>query len=258
MSSFSFLGALFIAAVFMLLSVVGLLLVRRYADIEWLERHQEVTSYIFLMVGTMYGVLIGFAIFLVWGNFGDAGRNLEREANQVADLYRMSAVMPEPLGHNIRVALVEYVKCVLDDDFPAMAEGREAKKGWERIQSLWDVYAAGEFSTPKAQVYYAESLRRLNELSNYRRLRLFTSRGAVPALVWWLLVSGTLVLIALSYFFIHESIMSQSLMTAVMVGILAFSIYLIYAFDSPFAGAARVSPQPFEIELKDVLAHGEK
>ena len=250
-------GVLFIAAV-MLLSVAGLLLVRRYADVEWLKRHHEVASYFFLMVGTLYAVLVAFAIFVVWTDFEDAGRNLEREANRVADLYRMSSVMPEPFGQNIRRALVEYVKTVMEDDFPAMAEGRQAKEGWDSIHNLWDVYAAAEFGTPKAQVYFTESLRQLNELSNYRRLRLFTSRGTVPALVWWLLVSGMLVLIALSYFFGHESIVSQSIMTAVLAGILAFSVLLIYDFNSPFAGAARVSAEPFKIELQYIMAHGQE
>src|ERR1022692_1496702 len=97
-------GVFFIAVV-MVLSVLGLVLVRRYVDISSLERHHEVASYFFLMVGTLYAVLIAFAVFVVWTDFKDAGDNLEREANEVADLARMSAVMPDPLRNNIRAAL---------------------------------------------------------------------------------------------------------------------------------------------------------
>ena len=48
------------------------------------------------MIGTLYAVLIAFAIFVVWTQFQDAGTNLEREVNAVGDLSRMAAGLPEP------------------------------------------------------------------------------------------------------------------------------------------------------------------
>ncbi len=132
------------------------------------------------MIGTLYAVLIAFAIFVVWTQFQDAGTNLEREVNAVGDLSRMSAGLPEPQHTMIRNALLEYVHAVIDDEFPAMAEGRDSPRTWAAVQKLMDVYINGSISNTKEQIYMAESLRHLNDLSNYRRIRLFTSRGTVP------------------------------------------------------------------------------
>jgi hypothetical protein len=244
-------GAVFVALV-MTFSVLGLVLVRRYANVDWLKRQHEVASFFFLMIGTLYAVLIAFAIYVVWTQFEAAGTNLEHEANEVGDLSRMALAMPEPMRSDIRTALLEYIHSVLDDEFPAMVDGRSSDRTWRAVENLWGVYAEAEPNTLKAQANYAESLKHLNELSNYRRIRLFTSRGTVPPVLWWLLYLGGIVLVAFTYFFGHDSVLSQGAMTAALSGILAFSLFLILAFDSPYAGAVRVDPTPFQVELQHV------
>ncbi len=238
----------------MLASVGGLVLVRRYVNIAWLKQHHEVASYFFLMMGTLYAVLVAFAIFVVWSGFKDAGTNLEHEANEVGDLSRMSTAMPDPLRQNIRAALMEYLTAVTEDEFPAMAEGRDSVRTWQATQKVWDVYGAGQPDTPKLQAYYQESLTHLNDLANYRRIRLFTSRGTVPPALWCLLISGAVLLIAFTYLFGHESVVSQAAMTAALAGTLAFSLFLIITLDNPYSGVARVTPESFKVELQHVAA----
>ncbi len=246
-------GSLFVCSS-MLISVLGLLIVRRFVNITWLKEHHEVASYFFLMIGTLYAVLIAFAIFVVWTQFQDAGTNLEREVNAVGDLSRMSAGLPEPQRSNVRDALLNYIHAVLEDEFPAMADGRESPRTWAAIEKLMVAFTAAPITDTKSQIYTAESLRHLNDLSNYRRIRLFTSRGTVPQLLWYLLFLGGIVLFAFTYFFGHESVAWQSAMTASLAGTLAFSLYLIMAFNGPFDGTTRVNPTPYEVELQHVTA----
>ena len=242
-------ATLFVVSV-MLVSSLGLVVVRRFVDLEYLRRHHEVASFFFLMIGTLYAVLIAFAIFVVWTQFQDAGTNLEREVNEVGDLSRMASAMPDPLRKDVRKALEDYIHAVLEDEFPAMAEGRDSQRTWDAMQSLWDVYKKSETGDERSKVYYTESLKHLNELSNYRRIRLFTSRGTVPNALWYLLYGGGIVLVAFTYFFGHESVKWQGAMTAALAGTLAFSLYLIAAYNGPFDGAARVAPTPYEVELQ--------
>ncbi len=246
-------GGIFIAVV-VVFSLAGLLLVRRFADIGGLKRQHDVASFFFQVVGTLYAVLIAFAIFVVWTSFQDAGTNLEHEANEVGDLSRMAMAMPEPMRSEIRSSLMDYMRAVLQDEFPAMADGRMSPRTWGAIEKLWQVYADAEPTTLKAQANYEESLRHLNALSDYRRTRLFVMRGSVPSMLWELLIVGGIILVALTYFFGHESLLSQAAMTAALAGILAFSLFLINAYDSPFSGAARVSSTPYELELQHVMA----
>jgi hypothetical protein len=242
----------------MLFSVAGLLLVRRYVPVDWLKRHHEVASYFFLMIGTLYAVLVAFAIYVAWSDFNNAGTNLEHEATEVADLSRLSTAMPDPYSKNISAALMEYLNAVAQDEFPAMAEGRNSQRTWDSVQKLWDVYATVRPENPQMQGYLAESLKHLTQLSDYRRTRLFTSRSSVPANLWCLLVSGGIVLIAFTYFLGHESVWSQAGMTAALAGILAFSLFVILSLDTPYSGVARVTPRAFQVELEHVAARAPK
>ena len=248
-------GVLFVCGS-MFFSVLGLFLVRRHLSVEWLKRQHEVASFFFLMIGTLYAVLIAFAIFVVWNEFQEAGTNLEREANEVGNLSRMAMGMPQPLHRDIQSALVDYLNSVVDDEFPAMANGNDSPRTWQAVQKLWDIYNGIEPDSPRMQAYYSESLKQLNELSNSRRFRLFTSRGTVPDSLWDLLVGGGIMLIIFTYLFGHESIWSQAAMTAALAAVLAFSLFLIDSFDSPYSGVVRVTPDPFKIELTHIKARG--
>src|SRR5580704_7555446 len=94
-------SGVFVVGASMLLSVAGLLVVRRFANIDWLKRHHEVASHFFVMIGTLYAVLIAFAIYVVWSASKEAGANLEHEATEVDDLSRLSTAMPDPLRRKI-------------------------------------------------------------------------------------------------------------------------------------------------------------
>src|ERR1017187_8716935 len=42
----------------MLLSAAGVVVVRRYADVEWLEGHHQIAGYFVAIIGTLYAVLL--------------------------------------------------------------------------------------------------------------------------------------------------------------------------------------------------------
>ena len=236
----------------MLLSVAGLLIVRRGVSVAWLRRHHEAASHFFVMVGTLYAVLIAFAVFVVWTESKEAGTNLEHEATEVADLSRLSTAMPDPLRREITSALMEYLNSVVEEEFPNMEQGRDSQRTWTAVQRLWDVYGSSQPETARSQVYFSESLRHLTQLSDYRRSRLFTSHGTVPAALWQLLVWGAVLLIAFSYSVGQESVWSQAAMVGALAGILACSLFLIKSLDNPYSGVTRVTPQPFTLELQHV------
>ncbi len=238
----------------MLLSVAGLLVVRRCVSVDWLKRHHEVASYFFLTIGTVYAVLIAFAIYVVWSASKEAGTNLEHEANEVADLSHLSTAMPDPARRKIISGLMEYLNAVVDDEFPGMEQGRYSQRTWTAIGNLWNVYGAIQPETPQLQIYFAESLKHLTRLSDYRRTRLFASHGTVPSTLWYLLLSGGILLVLFTYFVGHESVWAQAAMSAALAGVLAFSLFLVWSLDSPYSGVASVTPEPFKLELVHVAS----
>ena len=238
----------------MMLSVIGLVIVRRKTHTEWLKRHHELASYFFMTIGTLYAVLVAFAIYVVWTAYKDAGANLEHEATEVADLSRLSMAFSIADRRNFTLALMEYLNAVVEDEFPAMADQRDSDRTWAAVTRLWDAYRYTQVDTPKLQGYFNESLKHLTLLSDLRRTRLFASHGTVPPILWGLLSVGGVFLVAFSYFVGHESIATQAVMTAGLAGVISFCMFLILWLNAPYSGAAHVTPQCFRLELAHVAS----
>lgn len=236
----------------MAVAAAGVHFVRRRVDQEWLKRHHEIAGYFVTTIGTLYAVLLAFAVFVVWSDFKEAGSALEREANRVGDLSRMAKALPEPLSSDVRAKLAAYVRLVLQDEFPAMAEGRDSPPTRKAMQDLWVVFRSAEVGDDKSRFYYQESVRMLVELGNYRRVRLFTTHGTVPPILWCLLWSGAVLLVCFTYFFSLPSVYSQMLMTAALAGFLTFALLLITALNNPYGGSIRVSSVPMQVELNHI------
>src|SRR5438876_6592317 len=93
-------------------ALAGLYLVRRKYSAEVLKENHEVAAIIFNAFGLFYGVLLAFVVFVTWNGYDEATKNLQLEANEVADIFHISTVFPNPAGEIIRQTLMHYVTSV--------------------------------------------------------------------------------------------------------------------------------------------------
>src|SRR6266508_1574944 len=103
-------------------------------------------------------------------------------------------------------------------------------------------------SLPNSEIY-AEALKRLNDLAEYRRLRIFAGNDTVPSVVWLVLLVGSVISISYTYFFGMKNIRAQYLIAASLTVTITMILFLIYVLDHPFTGTSRVSSEP----LKQVM-----
>ena len=94
-------------------AVVGLWLVRRLVPREGLVESNDVAGNYLQTLGTIYAVLLAFVVIVVWQQFNDARSAVEREANDVLDLFRTASGFSEPARAELRGQLQAYVRAVL-------------------------------------------------------------------------------------------------------------------------------------------------
>jgi uncharacterized membrane protein len=98
-------------------------------------------------------------------------------------------------------------------------------------------------SIPNRELY-AESLRDLNRLAEYRRLRIFAGNDTVPPVVWLVLLVGALFAVSYTFFFGMKNIRAQYLITTTLTVMITSILFLIYVLDHPFTGTSSVSLEP--------------
>src|SRR6201997_2628648 len=105
------------------IALAGLYLVRRKYPAEVLKENHEVAAIIFNAFGLFYGVMLAFVVFVTWGGYSDATKDLEMEANFADDLFHIAKAFQEPARTVMQKGMLDYVTSVQNDELQRMAEG---------------------------------------------------------------------------------------------------------------------------------------
>ncbi len=237
-----------------LLSVLGLKIVRRKFPSEILKENHEVAGYIFNAFGLIYAVLIAFVVYVSWTDYDNAKRNVELEANLLADLFMDSEGFPDTLKADVRTAILEYTNYVINDEWDSLGTGGSSVDARERLEKLWKVYLNTDIKALPNLPIYEESMKRLNDLGEYRRLRYFLSNDFIPGIIWFVLIVCAVSSVGYTFFFGTKNLRAQYVMTSVLTLINSFILFLIFVLDHPFTGYNRISTLPFE-HVRNFLLH---
>ena len=227
------------------LAIGGMLLVRRSVTLSTLESHNQVAGYIYSVVGVVYAVLLAFIAIVVWQQHTTVQTQVEQEANQLGDLYRNAQVFPAEVRARLQNQIRAYGRIVVEKEWPAMAKGETSADAWAAYNQLWRSYQQVDARNDHERLWYAKSVDQLDQLGDYRRLRLLSNRAAVPALMWVVLLATGIITIGFSFFFGTQNSSAQALMTAALSATIGFVLFLIWALNHPFAGLVRVEPAAF-------------
>src|SRR5258708_12261643 len=102
----------------------------------------DVTGWQLGILGTTYGVILGFMLFTVWNDFREAEVNANLEASSLMTVSRIGAGLPSPEREAIRALGVRYAEATINEDWPAM-QGQKDSSSTERLAGeMWKGQAA--------------------------------------------------------------------------------------------------------------------
>lgn len=243
-------GVILVIILFILFTVLGIFLVRKYISIKNLKAHHDAAGFIFANIGVLYAVLIGFTVVNVQQRFDKIKENSKIEASYLAELYRDSEVFPEKHREEIRSALKKYGKSVMEDEWDMLMEGKPNPKTTLAVNNIWRAYYAIMPADTREQAWYSLSIDKLNQLMNVRLNRILGGEQSLGAEMWTLLIVGGLALITFIWFFGFENVALQILMGSILAATTAFLLYLIYSLDTAFSGDLSISSAAFENVIK--------
>ena len=243
-------AALSIAAA-VTLAVGGLVLARKRLKYDALQPHHDVAAAIYTIAGTIYAVLLAFAVIIVWQAFTDTQSTVAQEANAVSDLERMSRGFPTVIQRQLHEAALTYAHIVVVKEWPLMAHGQSSPQANAALIDLWHTYTDMQ-ELNQSSPLYSESLTQLNEITNDRRLRLLDSQNRIPLLMWAMLLAGGVIMVVFTYLFAVKTFWHHAAMVVMLSGLITFAIFLIYALNGPFAGDVKVQPTPFITTIQNM------
>jgi hypothetical protein len=221
------------------------LLLERFWPRSRRREHNEVIGWQLGILGTTYAVILGFMLYTVWTNFGQAQLNTEAEANAATNIFRLCASLPPAEGNRLRHAIRTYVDSVVQKDWPAMeAGGTGSIESHVISQQLWQMITnlKLEGSELSAQDHI---LSEMSSLAEHRRVRQLECTSRLPDVLWWVLVVGAVVTVISVCMLGGTNGWLHSFQVFCFSALIALVLVAISDIDHPFQGSVYVAPDAF-------------
>src|ERR1700732_50118 len=128
-------------ALFVAVACGGLLIFHRLVHVKLRRAHNDLAGFTFAIVGVLYAVLLAFIAIATWESFSKASDIVENESDYVGSMYLITSGLPDETGQKIREALANYVRVVIDDEWPIQRQGVTPDQGWKPLRDTGSAIA---------------------------------------------------------------------------------------------------------------------
>ncbi len=229
-------------------SVAGLLVVRKFFHLDKIRQCHEVGGYLLSVVGTMYAVLLGLVVVDAMTKFQTARNVFESEANSLADVFILSESLPHDKCQRIRQHCTNYAKEVVEVEWNSQKNGVIDMKARREVIALMKEISNYEPVTENQKAVYPKILDESCQLWDNRRSRTNIAQYGVPNIEWIVLIIGGIATVVFTYFFGVESVLAQSVMTAVVSLLISLNLYLVLLFGAPFSGDLHIGSDAMKVD----------
>ena len=236
--------ALQLAAVLAAYAIIGAAGLHQFTSNE-----TEAMNTLIVMVGSIYAVILAFAIFVIWGQFTEVENCVMRECNSLGDLLRFSEFVSADFGRSIRKGVGAYAQQVLKHEWKALGSGRRDKRAEELFSELMTTVITGAQSLSTELAVESPMHLRLIDMARTagerRSERVTKSLTRIPPTMFWFvnMIAAALILLVFVYPFHHRG--AGMVFLALVATLLLLANFVMRDMDNPLDGAWNVSPRPF-------------
>src|SRR5271156_2858403 len=149
----------------------------------------DVTGWQLGILGTTYGVILGFMLYTVWNDFRVAEINTNLEAASLLTVSRIAAGLPSPEREAFHALGLKYAEVAINQEWPAMQIQQDSHASQVVLGDMWKLLV--EVKTEEGGSNSVDHLTSaLGDLSERRSLREEELRTRLPKILWLLLVAG--------------------------------------------------------------------
>jgi Protein of unknown function (DUF4239) len=211
------------------------------------RRAPELLNIAFSTIVLVYGILLGFLIVTVWSDYREAKQSVITEASEIITAAYDVQQLPEPTRRELHEQLRTYTEQVITSEWPQMDRGtaRLSPKTLAIFNGLWATCQQQRSATECAR-WQTD----LSTLSERRVSRLMSATGDLPSVLWFVLLCGAVIIGCRCLVFFPRRIALHVLTSAVLLGSIALSLWVLLLINNPFVGDLQVSKDPLHYALQ--------
>jgi hypothetical protein len=197
----------------------------------------------------------GLLVFGVYSTFSDASEAAADEASNLVLMYYNAEAFPQPERGQAQQAITDYTRSVIEDDWPALADGKGSPKTDQALDRMYKVWAPMEPSAQWSDEYTA-SVDELNTVLTLRNQRIDDSGSALHPIYWVLLFVGAFLTILHLVLLHMENLTMHLIAVGVTAAMMGMVLFLLIEVNAPFRGEIAVSSSNFRAALTSITTAG--
>lgn len=226
------------------LALVTLFGVRAFVDPRWLHSANEVGGSFLQTFGGMYGVIVAFAMYVVWQQHNETQTAIEREAVTLIEVWTLLGKFSFAGKEHLRTRLYEYATVVprLNRVSPEHCTHDEQSL----LSMALDEYLAVTPTPGIEERLFDATLDLFHELNEAREHRLTVSRFRLAeGMRWFVIIGGVISVGALCLLYV-EALLLHAIFVAGMTWVVVGAASIIFDLDDPYTGDFIVNWTRFE------------
>jgi len=236
-------------AIGLALSLFGSWLVNSIFTPFQLEPNNLVGGAKFTFLGEVYAVTLGLAMIGAFDHYTTAQTNAQKEAATLASLASAAEAynLPEQIDQRIAMerAIREYARSVVEQEWGVQSYGIADAEVSARLDEIARAFMDVEPRNAAQVSLQQNTVEWVRQVNEYRTLRLTTVSRSLVALVWIVVIGGTLIAVIFPWFFGTVNIVAQTSMSAVLTSFLVVHLIMVMQLSYPFVGDVAISPAAF-------------
>nr|WP_203644547.1 DUF4239 domain-containing protein [Streptomyces sp. SID14478] len=218
---------------------------RRVAADEDTSQTPDVLEYMVMMVGVVYAIVLGLAIAGVWEARSAAEDTVQREAQALYEIDQRLDVYPDAFRGQVREHIDAYARHAVTAEWPAMENDDQlGSGGGELLQRIrHDLAHRAPADELQAQAYQP-LLDQVAAADDARHQRLDSAGTTLPGVVWFGLVAGGAVTLALLYALQIRRSARELMLATAFSALVVFLLFMVWSFDAPFGHSGTDTAQP--------------
>ncbi|KQV15456.1 MULTISPECIES: DUF4239 domain-containing protein [unclassified Kitasatospora] len=245
------LSAIVLAASCVFVSILTLFLMVRYVPQRWREGSglQDGIEHFSALNRTLFSFILALSIVSAGASLSKAADEVSSEGSSLVNLYWATRPLSEKPRAEVRDLARRYTATVIDEEWPAMAEGRSSPGAQALYDELRRVLQDTEGGSKQEQTFARDSLVALREVGDARRARMLAVSQEVPNYLWIGLILSAVLLVATSALQIQTLTWPGVLGIGGLALLLSSVLTLLSAMNHPFGGGIHVEPDSLEFAL---------
>jgi hypothetical protein len=234
-----------------LFALTGMLIASKIVKPIDLDIHQPCLDATLNIVGTLVSILLGLLVAASLNTYQTLAEDVDAEAASVAGICRLSFGLSVETREQLLRLAFNYCEQVIDDEWPAMSEGKTSIKVLDTYANLLKAIVTMNPENNRETNIQSALITSVQTLGDDRRKRTLWLKNNWTKNLMPVLIMCSLIVITFAYLYVKQgAALLHSFLICFVATALGANLGLVHLLNNPFQGDWKIQPKAFELNLQ--------